>query len=308
MRPLFAITIVIMEHRTLGKTGLDLSVLGFGGAEIGFEGASDNDVETLLNAAIDAGLNTIDTAECYADSEEKIGKAVAHRRGEFHLFTKVGHASGLEGDDWDIDLMEKSIERSLKLLQTDCVDLIQLHTCSLEQLQRGEVIEVLKRAQQAGKTRFIGYSGDNEAAQWAVESGQFDTLQTSLNVCDQNGGTTFVPLALQNGMGVIAKRPIANAVWRYDEDLPEDHYHKPYLDRWKQMNFDWGQKPDVAAAVALRWTLQNGVSTAIVGTKNPSRWAQNAALLAGGPLDEELFESIKTRWREIGGEKLEAKS
>ncbi|PQV65091.1 putative oxidoreductase [Abditibacterium utsteinense] len=297
-----------MEHRKLGKTGLDVSVLGFGGAEIGFEGAPDNDVEILLNAAIDAGLNTIDTAECYADSEEKIGRAISHRRGEFHLFTKVGHASGLEGEDWNIGLMEKSIERSLQRLQTDCVDLIQLHTCSLEQLQRGDVIEVLKRAQAAGKTRFIGYSGDNEAAQFAVESGHFDTLQTSLNVCDQNGGSTFVPLALQNGMGVIAKRPIANAVWRYDDLLEDDHYHRAYQDRWRELNFNWGKRADVAAAVALRWTLQNNVSTAIVGTKNPSRWAQNAALLAGGPLDAELFESIGARWREVGGKNWEGKS
>ncbi len=297
-----------MEHRKLGKTGLHVSVLGFGGAEIGFEKAADGDVETLLNAAIDAGLNTIDTAECYADSEEKIGKAVAHRRGEFYLFTKVGHASGLEGEDWDVSLMEKSIERSLRLLQTDCIDLIQLHTCSIEQLQRGEVIEVLKRAQKAGKTRFIGYSGDNEAAQFAVECGQFDTLQTSLNVCDQNIGSKTVPLALQNGMGVIAKRPIANAVWRYDDVLADDHYHRVYQDRWKELQFAWGENSDDAASIALRWTLRNGVSTAIVGTKNPSRWAKNAALLNAGPLDQALFDSIGARWREIGGEGLEGKS
>lgn len=296
-----------MEHRILGKTGLDVSVLGFGGAEIGFEGAPDNDVATLLNAAIDAGLNTIDTAECYLDSEEKIGRAISHRRGEFHLFTKVGHASGIEGEDWNVDLMEKSIERSLQRLQTDCVDLIQLHTCSLEQLQCGDVIEVLKRAQKAGKTRFIGYSGDNEAAQWAVESGQFDTLQTSLNVCDQNGGSTYVPLALKNGMGVIAKRPIANAVWRYDQTLEDDHYHRAYQDRWRELDFTWGESADVAAATALRWTLQNGVSTAIVGTKNPARWAQNAALLSGAPLDARLFESIGARWREVGGKDWEGK-
>lgn len=297
-----------MEHRKLGKTGLEVSVLGFGGAEIGFEAAPQNDVESLLNAAIDAGLNTIDTAECYADSEEKIGRAVAHRRGEFHLFTKVGHASGLPGNDWDIALMEKSIERSLQRLQTDCVDLIQLHTCSLEQLQRGEVIEVLKRAQQAGKTRFIGYSGDNEAAQFAVECGQFDTLQTSLSICDQNGAATFVPLALQNGMGVIAKRPIANAVWRYGETLGEKEYHRPYQDRWRALNFEWGHNSEDAAGIALRWTLQQGVSTAIVGTKNPSRWAKNAALLEAGPLNAALFESIGARWREVGGQNWEGKS
>ncbi len=296
-----------MEHRKLGKTGLDVSVLGFGGAEIGFEGAPQNDVETLLHAALDAGLNTIDTAECYMDSEEKIGRAISHRRGEFHLFTKVGHASGLEGEDWDISLMERSIERSLQRLQSDCVDLIQLHTCSLEQLKRGEVIEVLKRAQQAGKTRFIGYSGDNEAAQWVVETGLFDTLQTSLSVCDQNGGTSYIPLALQNGMGVIAKRPIANAVWRYDDLFEDGHYHRPYQDRWRELDFDWGKDADDAASIALRWTLQHGVSTAIVGTKNPSRWTKNAALLEDGPLDAALFDSIGARWREVGGQNWQGK-
>ena len=296
-----------MEHRKLGKTGLDVSVLGFGGAEIGYEGAPDNDVETLLNAAIDAGLNIIDTAECYLDSEEKIGRAISHRRGEFHLFTKVGHSSGLEGEDWNLAMMERSIDRSLQRLQVENVDLIQLHTCSLSLLQRGEVIEVLKRAQQAGKTRFIGYSGDNEAAQWAVESGLFDTLQTSLSVCDQNIAAQTVPLALQNGMGVIAKRPIANAVWRYDEPLEEDHYHRAYLDRWRELDFSWGKDANEAASIALRWTLSHGVSTAIVGTKNPARWAENAALLGAGPLDATLIQSIGARWREVGGQNWEGK-
>ena len=297
-----------MEHRTLGKTGLNVSVLGFGGAEIGFEGAPQNDVETLLHAALDAGLNTIDTAECYIDSEEKIGRAVARRRSDFHLFTKVGHTSGLDGEDWSVEMMEKSIDRSLQRLQTDCVDLIQLHTCSREQLERGEVIEVLKRAQSAGKTRFIGYSGDNDAAQFAVESGAFDTLQCSLSVCDQNGASSFIPLALEKGMGVIAKRPIANAVWRYDQTLEDDHYHRAYQDRWRELDFAWGKNSGEAASIALRWTLSHGVSTAIVGTKNPDRWAQNAALLQNGPLDEALITQIHARWEEVGGANWDNKS
>ena len=84
-----------MERRTLGRTGLEVSALGFGGAEIGYEGASLADVERLLGSALDAGLNVIDTAECYVNSEELIGQAVSHRRDHFHLFTKCGHASGL---------------------------------------------------------------------------------------------------------------------------------------------------------------------------------------------------------------------
>jgi aryl-alcohol dehydrogenase-like predicted oxidoreductase len=216
-----------MEIRTLGKTGLRVSVLGFGGAEIGFENAPQGDVERLLGSALDAGLNVIDTGECYADSEEKIGRAVGHRRGEFHLFTKVGHASGFPEPDWDIAMMEKSIDRSLRRLQVDHLDLIQLHTCGEDQLRQGDVIAVLQRARDAGKTRFIGYSGDSKTALYAAECGAFDTLQTSVNIADQECVELTLPRARAANMGVIAKRPLANVAWRHADDPGEGAYVAP---------------------------------------------------------------------------------
>src|SRR5262244_3934011 len=103
-----------MERRRLGRTDMDASVLGFGGSEIGYQEASLKSVERLLGSALDAGLNVIDTAECYEDSEELIGRAVGQRRGEFHLFTKCGHARGEWRADWRPDALLRSIERSLK--------------------------------------------------------------------------------------------------------------------------------------------------------------------------------------------------
>ena len=85
-----------MEKRLLGKTDISVTLLGYDGAEVGFQNESVDTVSRLLNAALDAGLNTIDTAECYNASEALIGEAVSHRRGEYHLFTKCGHASGIE--------------------------------------------------------------------------------------------------------------------------------------------------------------------------------------------------------------------
>src|ERR1041385_7917715 len=155
-----------MEKRRLGKTDMDVTVLGYGGAEVGFQRAEQETVTRLLNRALDAGLNVIDTAECYGASEELIGNAVAHRRSEYYLLTKCGHASGIDLPDWDPRLLEQSIDRSLKRLQTDSVDVLQLHTCSEEKLRQGEVIEVLKKAQAAGKTRYLGYSGDHQAARY----------------------------------------------------------------------------------------------------------------------------------------------
>src|SRR5258708_384326 len=132
---------------------MQVSVLGFGGAEIGYQKATPEDATLLLNDALDAGLNVIDTAECYFTSEELIGQAVAKRRREFYLFTKCGHPEGPGTDDWRPESLLKCIERSLRRLQTKCVDLVHLHSCSREELQKGDVIAVLQNARQKGYTR-----------------------------------------------------------------------------------------------------------------------------------------------------------
>lgn len=287
-----------MERRPLGRTGLEVSALGFGGAEIGYQNASPATVERLLGSALDAGLNVIDTAECYAGSEELIGNAVGHRREHFHLFTKCGHASGLPYEDWDPALLRASIDRSLQRLGTDRVDLVQLHSCSEALLRQGDVIAVLQEARDAGKTRFLGYSGDREAARYAVECGAFDTLQTSLSIAEQQPISLTLPLALEKGMGVIAKRPIANAAWTKTE-MPADDYSYPYWQRLSALRYEFLNTLE-AASVALRFTLaQAGVSTAIVGTQNPDRWLQNARLLDAGPLPASQIEAIEARWRSV---------
>ncbi len=291
-----------MEHRTLGKTGLNVSILGFGGAEIGFEGVPLATVETLLGSALDAGLNVIDTAECYADSEEKIGRAVGRRRDEFHLFTKCGHTSGLEGKDWNPQMLAQSIDRSLQRLGTDRVDLVQLHSCSEELLRQGDVIAVLQKARDAGKTRFIGYSGDAQAALYAVECGAFDTLQTSLNIADQEPITLTLPKARAANMGVICKRPLANVAWRTGSDAPTNDYHKTYWERLQKLQYDFLSDPARAAGIALRFTLsQPGTHTAIVGTTRPERWHTNAEMLSAGALPEDQIAAIRARWQEIAG-------
>lgn len=285
-----------MERRPFGKTGLQVSALGFGGSEI--RDADQRTVDTLLNAALDAGLNTIDTAECYGDSEEKIGRAVATRRGDFHLFTKIGHdGEALGGSDWDPATLARSIDRSLQRLQVDHVDLVQLHSCGKDLLEKGDVIEVLQRAKEAGKTRFIGYSGDNEAATYAVASGAFDALQTSINVADQTGIDAWVADAKAAHMGIIAKRPIANAAWR--PAAAEDGYARPYRERLAELEYPFLKDEMHDVETALRFTLTvPGVSTLIVGTKNPDRWKGNAALASGGGLTVEEYETIRQHWRD----------
>jgi len=291
-----------VEHRQFGKTDMRVSVLGFGGAEIGYEKATPDVVARLLGGALDAGLNVIDTAECYLQSEELIGQAVGTRRKDYYLFTKCGHPESPTTADWRPDSLLRSVQRSLQRLKTDRVDLVQLHSCGEDELRKGDVITALQQARDKGYTRYIGYSGDGGAAKYAIECGAFDTLQTSVNIADQEAIDLTLPLARDRQMGVIAKRPIANAVWRY-ADKPENSYYHTYWERLGKLGFDFLRgDPKEAAGIALRFTLGTaGVHTAIVGTKQPGRWRENAALHDAGPLPKEQYEVIRQRWREGAG-------
>jgi aryl-alcohol dehydrogenase-like predicted oxidoreductase len=291
-----------MERRPLGKTDMDVSVLGFGGSEIGYEETSAETVADLLNSALDAGLNVIDTAECYRGSEESIGKAVSNRRKDFYLFTKCGHPHGMEsGANWSRDSILQSIELSLQRLKTDHLDLVQLHSCSEAELRKGEVIAALQAARKNGHTRYIGYSGDSRAAHYSVECGAFDTLQTSINIADQEAIELTLPLAREKNIGVIAKRPLANVAWKTGH-RPMDSYHHEYWERLRKLNYDFLNSYDLekSISVALRFALSvPGVHTAIVGTSKPERWEANAHLLDAGLLSEEEFMSIRHRWEEV---------
>ncbi|MBI2561806.1 MAG: aldo/keto reductase, partial [candidate division NC10 bacterium] len=138
------------ERRRLGRTDIVASVLGFGGSEIGYRRVSGRTVERLLGSALDAGLNLIDTAECYEDSEALIGRALGARRRDVFLLTKCGHAGGWARSDWRPAALLASVERSLRRLATDHLDLIQLHSCSLAVLRRGDAIAALERARERG--------------------------------------------------------------------------------------------------------------------------------------------------------------
>ena len=284
-----------MQHKIFGRTGLSVSALGFGGSEIGFHGTPQSDVNALLNAALDAGLNVIDTAAVYADSEQKIGEAVSHRRGEYHLFTKCGNVAREGQKTWTAEVVTANINQSLINLRTDCVDLVQLHSCSEEVLRQGEVIEALVAARDDGKTRFIGYSGDRNDAVYAIQTGLFDTLQTSVNIADQESISLLLPKAKEANMGVIAKRPVANVAWR--QEPAADAYARAYWERLQFLAYEFLRTPE-AIQIALTFTLAQDVHTAIVGTTKPGRWSENAALL-DNPISQDQINEIRVRWSEV---------
>ncbi len=293
-----------MQTNKLGKTDLDVSRLGFGGAELGLvPNVKQSDVDSLLNSALDSGLNLIDTAAGYLSSEKMIGEAVGHRRNEFYLISKCGALDGFTRSDWSKKGILEAIETSLRDLKTDYLDIAQLHSCSAEILRQGDCIEGLERAVERGYTRYIGYSGDNDDAKFAVEMNVFDTLQTSVSIADQSPIDGNIKLAKEKGLGIIAKRPIANAVWR-NAEKPADAYHHPYWERIQKLPFPFLKKSlEESISIALRFTLSiEGISTAIVGTTKPNRWQENAKYVAEGNLSAAEFNEIREIWNEIADE------
>lgn len=283
-----------METRQFGKTDMQVSVLGFGGAEIGFNEVEQDQATYILNDVLDNGCNVIDTAECYMGSEELIGTAVGHRRDEFHLFSKCGHTSGLDGTDWEPDMLRRSIDRSLIRLKTDRIDLMQLHSCSIETLDSGDAIAVLREAKAAGKIRYIGYSGDSLEAKHAIALGVFDALQTSCNIADQECIDLTLPLAKAQGMGVIAKRPVANVAWKH-ESAEVAGYGEEYWRRFQDLKFVF---PDLFD-LALRFTLSQDIHVAIVGASKPERWAANSFIALKGVLDSMTNDEVRNRWKAV---------
>jgi aryl-alcohol dehydrogenase-like predicted oxidoreductase len=291
-----------METREFGKTDMRVSVLGFGASEIGFEEADQGTVDTLLRTVLDGGLNVIDTGECYRNSEEMIGRAVSDRRDDYYLFTKCGHPHGIEsGANWTSDSLLESIQRSLRRLQTDHLDIVHLHSCDENILRKGEAITALQTARERGYTRYIGYSGDGYAAQYAVECGAFDSLQTSINIADQEAIEMTLPAARKHEMGVIAKRPIANAAWK-SNNKPSQGYHHEYWERLRKLDYPFLRTSNLEKAIsmALRFTLSvPGVHLAIVGTTKPEHAMRNVALLDARPLSNEEFDQIREQWCEV---------
>ncbi len=301
-----------MDKRRFGRTGLQVSALGFGAAPIGFLKTDRDRTAAILNFLLDHGVNFIDTAASYEGSEELIGETIARRREEFILLSKCGRKlEGLEGADWSPQLIANTIDRSLKRLRTDRLDVMILHSCDLATLQQGDAIAALAKAREAGKIRFAGYSGDNDAAAYAATLSDVAVIETSINIADQANITRVLPVAKQHDVGVIAKRPIANACWKSLERQPGMYkdYAAAYTERLKKMNItpaDVGFTGNGASGdaerdwpeLALRFTLSfPEVHTAIIGTTNPANAQRNLEYAAKGPLPSDVVARIRAAFQ-----------
>ena len=296
-----------MDKTTLGRTGIEVTRLGLGLAEISRQeqrGGETADASHVLNLALDIGINFLDTAACYASTEALIGSAVSHRRDEFFLASKCGHAVDTDAEPWTAELIAESVDRSLRRLDTDYLDILQLHSCDLDVLKRGEVIEALVAAREQGKTRFIGYSGDNEAALWAAASGIFDTLQTSFSLVDQSARGQLLGAARTAGMGIIIKRPVGNGAWgRASSPYPYADEYSRRAQIMREMGPIRGAPEDPILLAMGFLFAHDEVDTAIAGTHNPAHLRANVEMLANDlPIPAEAVEELHRRFDAIGAD------
>jgi aryl-alcohol dehydrogenase-like predicted oxidoreductase len=279
-----------MERRPFGKTGLDVSALGLGAGSLGGDDVTEDAAEHLLHAAVDAGVTLFDTARSYGASEERIGRYLSHRRADVVLSSKGGY--GVEGvADWTPEVLTRGIERALTLMKTDRIDVFHMHSCPQDVAMREDLLLALERAREAGKILAMGYSGEGEALAWAVRSGRFGAVQCSVNLFDQSSFEYVLPAAEHKGIGVIAKRPLANAVWRHREWPRGDHAN--YWERMQAMQLDPGDLD--WHELALRFSVFTpGVSSAIVGTSRVEHLLKDVAIVSKGPLPLPVRQRICT--------------
>lgn len=283
-----------MIYRKFGNTDLQVSALGFGAGEIGDYNLPDSQIDKLLNTALDSGINLIDTARGYYASEERIGKFISHRRKDFILSTKVGYGIA-RYIDWSYEIILAGIDEALRIMKTDYIDIVHLHSCPTETLKRGDVVNALLEAKAKGKIKLAAYSGENEALEFAIKSGKFDSIMTSINICDQHSLKNYIPLAKEKLLGVIAKRPIANAPWRFSE-RPVGNYAEKYWLRWKEMNLQFNED---WLEIFLRFTLfEDGIHSAIIGTTNINHLKKNIEIIEKGHLEQSLINQIKSSYKE----------
>jgi aryl-alcohol dehydrogenase-like predicted oxidoreductase len=291
-----------MRYRMLGQTGLRVSVIGTGTWQFGGEWGRDfsqGEVDAILDAAAECGINLIDTAECYGDhlSERLIGDYLSrHDRSHWLVATKFGHRFNRfmdRDDDFSVAGVQKQLEASLKALCVDTIDLYQFHSGSDALFQNQELWTMLAGQKCAGKIRHLGLSilqkgsefQAREAAKYGVEA-----LQVFYNRLDRRAETLYFPHAERDQLGLLARVPLASGLLsgKYKPGATFAAGDVRATFNAEKMEHDLVeverlQKEEVPAGVpmvkwAMAWCLKNPVVTTIIpGCKNPEQVRANAS-------------------------------
>ncbi|MFZ5825957.1 MAG: aldo/keto reductase [Bacillota bacterium] len=287
-----------MRYRRVGRTGLKISEIGLGTMMFG-EKTGEDEAARIIHRALDAGVNLIDVADVYAggESEKIVGRSLRGRRHEAVLATKLGRATAL-GDGLSRRYIFQAVEASLERLQTDYIDLYQVHRWD-PNTPLDETLSALNDLVRQGKVRYIGCS--NYAAWqlckalWVSDRqgwARFDSVQPRYNLVFRDPETELFPLCLSEGVGVLAYSPLAGGVLtgKYLEGVPEGSrgWQNPAwqqnrltptaLDAARRMAGAAARLGRPAGQVAINWVLAHpAVSSALIGPRTEAQWEEALA-------------------------------
>ncbi len=305
-----------LPTRVLGRTGLEVTTLGFGALElrgmVAGVGRPLSPVQPakILNAVLDAGINYIDVAVDYGEAEEHIGKNISHRRPEFYLASKCG--CPLDNTrfrpeertrfgvplprlhDYSRDNIINACHQSLRRMKTDYLDIVQFHfSPAREVLEQEGAIETLQDLKRQGKIRFLGCSSILPNIFDHIEMEVFDVLQVPYSILQPEHAGAIASAAAA-GLGVVIRGGVARG------QPGEGQGTAQVWDLWEKAGLDDLLQDMTATEFLLRATISNpNVHTAIVGTLNPAHLRENAAAARKGPLPAPVLQEAKRRLNSV---------
>ncbi|MFH1741920.1 MAG: aldo/keto reductase [bacterium] len=296
-----------LPRRTLGRTGLEVTQLGYGAMEIrgeriwGGRPTTDAQAKTILNAVLDAGINFIDTSNDYGKSELYIGRHLVERRNEFYLATKCGCQMVFAGDHdetphvYTRDNMFRNIADSRLKMQMDYVDILQLHNPPVEECEAGGMVDGLKELREAGVIRHVGCSSTSPHLATYIDWGVFDVFQIPYSALERRH-ENLITRAAEAGAGIIIRGGVARG--EPGTGLGQEErwslFEKARLDEL----CDPGES---RTAFLLRFTITHPhCHTTIVGTLQPGHLKENVSVMEKGPLSADVYEEAKSRLAAAG--------
>lgn len=303
-----------MYYRALGKTGLMVSEISMGCNRLGEPNAPDAHWVALVCRAMELGVNLFDTAESYGwgRSEEILGQAIGGRT-DVYIATKVSRVRETNARDFSAARIMERVEGSLRRLRREYIDVLQLHSPSLDDLQRYDWPEAMAKLKAQGKIRFAGVSiNDAASGRWLIAQGLVEVLQVMYNMLSPEVGEEVFPLAEQAGVGILVRMPMMRGVltgkFRPGEGVGGDNRAQmlgpnvgQLIERAELFKPLVAGKPLTLGQFALRYSITpKAVSAAIPGARTIEQLEQNVAASNGKGLSaEELAEiaRIQASWR-----------
>jgi myo-inositol catabolism protein IolS len=297
-----------MHYRRLGRTGLRVSEISLGCNRIGDPGTILEDWYPLVRRALDLGVNFFDTSNSYNQgrSEEVLGVVAA--REPVYFATKVGvpvMTNDYANREFSAATILREVEHSLRRLRRDSIDVYQLHSPTVQQLEQNDWAEALLKLKEQGKVRWLGISTSDEASGiWCIRHGLFDVLQINYNLLDLEAEQDLLPLAMQHDIGITVRTPLARGLltgkFPPGQELPaEQQWRRPRGAELQQRlarveQFRFLERPGrTLGQAALQFVLSHpGVSCAIPGARTIAQLEENVAASNGRGLDPQELAQV----------------